>query len=261
MNGPLSLKLVEVGVSYGRRPVVADVTTPAFAGGDVIALLGPNGAGKSTLLKRLAGLLTGPGQVALTGAGPHEVGYLPQDHAAPVGLSVYESVLLAAKRDAAWRVASETLVQVDATLDRLGLTDLAGRGLDELSGGQRQMVSIAQSLVRRPRVLLMDEPTSALDLHRQLEVLGVLRDLARGRGVIVVVSLHDVNLALRFASHALVMAGGRMLGCGSAAEVISAKMMQAAFHVEARIERCSRGRIHVMVDGPCDGPAHGAPAL
>lgn len=250
MTAPLSLRLVDVGVSYGRRRVVDGVNTPAFAAGDVIALLGPNGAGKSTLLKRLAGLLTGPGRVELTGAGPDEVGYLPQDHAAPAGLTVYESVLLAAKRDAAWSVSPADLAQVDATLERLAITDLAARGLDELSGGQRQMVSIAQSLVRGPRVLLMDEPTSALDLHRQLEVLAILRDLAQARGVIVLVSLHDVNLALRFASHALVMAQGRMLDCGAAPDVICARMMQAAFQVEARIERCSRGRVHVMIDGP-----------
>ena len=250
MTAPLSLRLVDVGVAYGRRQVVDGVTTPAFAAGDVIALLGPNGAGKSTLLKRLAGLLTGPGRVELTGAGPDEVGYLPQDHAAPAGLTVYESVLLAAKRDAAWSVSPADLAQVDATLERLAITDLAARGLDELSGGQRQMVSIAQSLVRAPRVLLMDEPTSALDLHRQLEVLAILRDLAQARGVIVLVSLHDVNLALRFASHALVMAQGHMLDCGAAPDVICARMMQAAFQVEARIERCSRGRVHVMIDGP-----------
>ena len=250
MNTPLTLRLVDVGVSYGRRRIVDGVTTPAFAAGDVIALLGPNGAGKSTLLKRMAGLLTGPGRVELAGAGPDEVGYLPQEHAAPCGLTVYESVLLAAKRDTAWSVSSTDLSRVDATLDQLAITDLAAQGLDALSGGQRQMVSIAQSLVRGPRVLLMDEPTSALDLHRQLEVLGVLRDLARMRGVIVVVSLHDVNLALRFASHALVMAGGRMMGCGITADVICAPMMRSAFRVEARIELCSRGRAHVMIDGP-----------
>lgn len=250
MNAPLSLRLVDVGVSYGRRRVVDGVTTPTFAAGDVIALLGPNGAGKSTLLKRLAGLLTGPGRIELAGAGPDEVGYLPQDHAAPAGLTVYESVLLAAKRDASWSVSPAELAQVDATLERLAITDLAARGLDELSGGQRQLVSIAQSLVRAPRVLLMDEPTSALDLHRQLEVLAILRDLAQARGVIVLVSLQDVNLALRFASHALLMVQGRMLDCGAAPDVICARMMQAAFQVEARIERCSRGRVHVMIDGP-----------
>ena len=248
MSPPIGLRLTDVGVSYGRRPVVEGVTTSTFAAGDVVALLGPNGAGKSTLFKRIAGLLPGPGEVELLGVEREAIGYLPQDHAGPAGLTVYESVLLAAKRDGAWSVSPAELAQVDATLDLLQITGLAARGLDELSGGQRQMVSIAQSLVRAPRILLMDEPTSALDLHRQLEVLGILRDLASTRGVIVLVSLHDVNLALRFASHAIVMAHGRLQASGPSAEVISAHMMRAVFHVEARLEICSKGHPLIITD-------------
>lgn len=248
MSPPLGLRLTDVGVSYGRRAVVEGITTSIFAAGDVVALLGPNGAGKSTLLKRIVGLLPGAGKIELLGAGPDAVGYLPQDHATPGGLTVYEAVLLGAKRDSTWSVSPAELAQVDATLDLLNITGLAARGLDELSGGQRQMVSIAQSLVRAPRILLMDEPTSALDLHRQLEVLGILRDLASTRGVIVLVSLHDVNLALRFASHAIVMAHGRLQASGPSSEVISAQMMRAVFHVEARLEICSKGRPLIITD-------------
>lgn len=248
MSSPVTLQLLDVGVSYGRRKVVECVSTEAFASGDIVALLGPNGAGKSTLLKRMAGLLGGAGRVELIGAGHGEIGYLPQDQASPAGLTVYDSVILAAKRDGAWSVSAAELARVDATLDMLGITDLASRGLEELSGGQRQMVSIAQSLVREPRVLLMDEPTSALDLHRQLEVLGVLRDLAERRGVIVVVSLHDLNLALRFASHAMVVAHGQLLASGRMLDVMSEQMLRSAFGVEARIERCSRGQPHIMID-------------
>lgn len=248
MRETLGVRLVDVGAAYGRRPVLDAITTPRFVGGDLVAVLGLNGSGKSTLLKRMAGLLTGPGQVELSGAGRDHIGYLPQDHACPAGLTVYESVLLSAKRDAAWSVAPAELSRVEATLAMLGLTPLAFRGLDTLSGGQRQLASIAQSLVRQPRLLLMDEPTSALDLHRQLEILRILRDLAQARGVIVFVSLHDVNLALRFSSHALVIAHGRLLACGSSSEVISTEMMHATFRVSARIETCSKGRTFVVVD-------------
>ncbi|WP_341992762.1 ABC transporter ATP-binding protein [Azorhizobium sp. AG788] len=249
MSAGVSLQLINVGVSYGRHKVVDGVSTSAIASGAVVALLGPNGAGKSTLLKRIAGLLTGPGRVDIVGAKREEIGYLPQHHASPAGVTVYESVILAVKRNGAWSVSAAELTQVDATLDMLGITGLAPRELEDLSGGQRQMVAIAQTLVREPRVLLMDEPTSALDLHRQLEVLGVIRDLAQTRGVIVLVSLHDVNLALRFASHAMVMARGQIVASGRSLDVISAQMMQAVFHVEARIELCSRGRPHMIIDG------------
>lgn len=252
MTEGLAIRLIGVGASYGRDRVVEDVTTPRFVGGDVIALLGPNGSGKSTLLRRVAGLLDGPGQIELHGATRADMGYLPQDHASTAALTVYESVILAGRRDAGWRVSDAELTAVDATLAALGITSLAFRDLDALSGGQRQLAAIAQSLVRRPRVLLMDEPTSALDLHRQMGVLKTVRGLAQERGIIVFVSLHDVNLALRFADHAMVLAEGRLFACGPGAAIITEGMMRAVFRVEARIETCSRGRKHVLVDAPAE---------
>jgi len=249
MTAPLSARLVDVAAAYGRRPVLKGVTTPAFLGGEVVALLGPNGSGKSTLLKRMAGVLPGTGRLELQGASPDDIGYLPQDSAAAPGLTVYESVLVSARRDALWTVPEAVLERVDAMLAQLGLTDLAFRGLDAVSGGQRQLASIAQSLVRQPRVLLMDEPTSALDLHRQLEVLDILRTFARTQGAVVIISLHDINLALRFTDKALVMASGRVQVCGASADVICPDMLRSVFRVEARVEACSRGQPHVLFDG------------
>ncbi|WP_245272333.1 ABC transporter ATP-binding protein [Xanthobacter sp. 126] len=248
MSEALGVRLVEVGAGYGRRPVIDGITTPRFTGGDLVAVLGLNGSGKSTLLKRMAGLLEGPGRVELSGAGRADIGYLPQDLPSPAGLTVYESVLLSARRDAGWSVPAAELSRVEATLAMLGLTPLAFRGLDTLSGGQRQLASIAQSLVRQPRLLLMDEPTSALDLHRQFEILKILRNLAEAQGVIVFVSLHDVNLALRFASHAMVIANGTLTACGSSSAIISTEMMESTFRVSARIETCSKGISIIIVD-------------
>lgn len=249
MTAPLSARLVDVAAAYGRRPVLKGVTTPAFLGGEVVALLGPNGSGKSTLLKRMAGVLPGTGRLELQGAGPEDIGYLPQESAAASGLTIYESVVASARRDALWSVPEAVLARVDAVLEQLGLSDLAFRGLDALSGGQRQLASIAQSLVRQPRVLLMDEPTSALDLHHQLEVLDILRTFARTQGAVVIVSLHDINLALRFTDKALVMASGRVQACGASADVICTGMLRSVFRVEARVEACSRGQPHVLFDG------------
>lgn len=238
-----------MAASYGGKTVLKGVTTPPFLGGEVVALLGPNGSGKSTLLKRMAGVLTGTGRLELRGAEPDDIGYLPQDHGAASGLTVYESVVVSARRDALWTVPDAVLARVDAMLAQLGLTDLAFRSLDALSGGQRQLASIAQSLVRSPRVLLMDEPTSALDLHRQLEVLDILRTFARTHGAVVIISLHDINLALRFTDKALVLAKGEVHACGASADVIRPEMLRSVFHVKARVEACSQGRPHVLFDG------------
>jgi iron complex transport system ATP-binding protein len=134
---------------------------------------------------------------------------MPQDTSANAVLTVYEAVLLARKQGMDWSVSDDDLARIDETLAALGIADIAFRNMGELSGGQRQLASLAQTLVREPEILLMDEPTSALDLSRQVEVLGLMRELARVRGMVVLIALHDLNHALRFSDQAMVIADVR----------------------------------------------------
>ncbi|MFC3283741.1 ABC transporter ATP-binding protein [Litchfieldella rifensis] len=246
----VSIRLDDLGARYGRKPLVQDVTTPAFAGGEVVAVIGPNAAGKSTLFKRIAGLLRGPGQVHVEGArrGRDAVCYMPQDTSANAVLTVYESILLARKQGSSWSVGDDDLGRIDETLEALGIADIAFKNIGELSGGQRQLASLAQMLVRDPDVLLMDEPTSALDLSRQVEVLTYMRSLARARGMVVLIALHDLNHALRFSDHTMVIANGELIACGPSHDVITPALLHEVYHVEARIEPCSRGIGQVIVD-------------
>lgn len=247
----VSLQLDDVGACYGPRTIIRGVSTARFVGGQVVAVVGPNAAGKSTLFKRIAGLIDGPGEVNLQGSakGVQAISYMPQGLNASARLTVYESVLLARKQLApGWTVHDDELRLVDEMLDALGIRDLSFRNLGELSGGQQQLVSIAQTLVREPEVLLMDEPTSALDMHRQVQVLNFMRALARQRQVIVFIALHDLNQALRFADQVLVIADGTAQGSGPSHEVINEAMLRAVYKVEARIERCSRGQHHILID-------------
>lgn len=247
----VTLQLEHLGARYGQRNIISGVTTAAFTGGQVVAVVGPNAAGKSTLFKRIAGLVDGPGRVILQGSqkGTQAISYMPQGLNGSARLTVYESVLLARKQlSPGWVVQDAELHLVDEMLDVLGITDLAFRNLGELSGGQQQLVSIAQTLVREPEVLLMDEPTSALDMHRQVQVLSFMRALARQREVIVFIALHDLNQALRFADQVLVIADGTAQGSGPSHEVINEGMLRAVYKVEARIERCSRGQLHILID-------------
>ncbi|MFG6455784.1 ABC transporter ATP-binding protein [Roseateles sp. BYS96W] len=247
----VTLQLQDVGAGYGRTLTVAGITTPALTGGEVVAVIGPNAAGKSTLFKRMAGLLKGPGELMLEGLrqGAAGIVYMPQDTSASPVLTVYESVLLARKQHGGWAVLPEDLALIDDTLASLGIRDIAFRQLGELSGGQRQLASIAQALVRDPDVLLMDEPTSALDLHRQLQVLAFTRELARQRGLLVFIAIHDLNQALRFSDKTLVLANGRLCASGPSSTVISAGMLREIYQVNARVEPCSHGIPQVIVDG------------
>ena len=247
----VTIRLENLGARYGQRTVIHGVTTAAFVGGQVVAVVGPNAAGKSTLFKRMAGLIDGPGQVILEGSkkGPQGISYMPQGLNASARLTVYESVLLARKQlTPGWVVHDDELKLVDDILAALGITELSFRNLGELSGGQQQLVSIAQTLVREPEILLMDEPTSALDMHRQVQVLNFMRALARKRQVIVFIAIHDLNQALRFADQVLVIADNTAQGSGPSAEVITESMLRQVYKVEARIEQCSRGGRHILID-------------
>jgi iron complex transport system ATP-binding protein len=247
----VALTLKDLGATYGRRTVLSDVSIQDLTAGSVTAIIGPNAAGKSTLFKRIASLVKGPGLVELSGAegGRRRICYMPQDTGANAVLTVYESVLLSAKQGSGWRVADQELVEIDTILGALRIDDLAFRGLGELSGGQRQLVALAQALIRKPQVLLMDEPTSALDLHRQVEVLSFITSAAKRDGMIVLIALHDLNHALRYCESTIVIANGEMAASGATSSVVTQEMLRDIYKIDARIEHCSQGKAMVIVDG------------
>ncbi|NKN35373.1 ABC transporter ATP-binding protein [Agrobacterium sp. a22-2] len=245
----VALALENLGARYGKVRIFEDISTDILKGGELTAVIGPNAAGKSTLFKRIAGLLKGEGVVHLSGTETDKaICYMPQDTGANAVLTVYESVLLAAKQGSTWKVDEDELKAIDRILKALSISDLAFRNLGELSGGQRQLVSIAQALVRNPEVLLMDEPTSALDLFRQVEVLHFMSGLAARSGMAVLIALHDLNHALRYCANTLVIADGRMAACGPTRDVITPAMLRDVYRVDARIEPCTLGRPMVIVD-------------
>ena len=245
-------------VGYGRRRIIEALDLPALEGGTVTALIGPNAAGKTTLLRALAGLVPAKGSIRLdatelTGlsvAGhARHVTYMPQALPQRVALTVFEATLsaLMSSRGDALSTAEAHARALDA-LARLGISDLAMRGLDELSGGQRQLASLAQSIVREPAVLLLDEPTSALDIHHQLRVMQLVAELARERGIIVVIVLHDIAQAARYAQRVVVLQNGAGAADGAPEAAITPETLARVYRVEARVERCSHGFLQVIVD-------------
>jgi len=252
------LHIEGLSVGYGRRRIIENLTLPAVSGGSVTALVGPNAAGKTTLLRGLAGLIPVKGTVrlaeieltALDSAGhARHVTYMPQTLPQRVALTVFEAALGALRSS-----GNATLSTADAhqralnVLERLGIAELAMRGLDELSGGQRQLASLAQCIVREPTVLLLDEPTSALDIHHQLRVMQLVEELARERGLIVLIVLHDIAQAARYAQRIIVLRQGAIAADGTPEQAVTPAMLAKVYGVEARVERCSHGLLQVMVD-------------
>jgi iron complex transport system ATP-binding protein len=256
-----------LSVSYGKRRVLASLSAGPLPRGEITALLGPNGSGKSTLLRALAGLtrvqaggLTLDGEtlaLSASGARSHSVVYLPQALPAGVRLQVLESVLVAfrATRNRSLGAPhANDLAHAYSILQRLDIEALATRSLDELSGGQRQLVGIAQALVRDPQVLLLDEPLSALDLNHQFQVMRVLRDETRRRHMVTVVVLHDINTALRACDRAMLLHRGGIVAFGAPRDVVTPARLEEVFDVATRIEPCSRGQLQVLIDGLAQRP-------
>ncbi|MBO6852024.1 MAG: ABC transporter ATP-binding protein, partial [Marinobacter sp.] len=139
---------------------------------------------------------------------------------------------------------------IETVFATLGIRDLALRSLAEMSGGQRQMVVLAQVLVRQPGLMLLDEPTSALDLHWQLNVLNAVHAATWQRGAIALVASHDLNLALRFCDQVLVLSPGGHACLGRPQDTLTPALLARTYGIEARIERCSRGHPIVLADRP-----------
>ena len=257
MMGTTGFALEQLTAGYPGRPVLQGVTLPDVPAGTLVAVVGPNAVGKSTLLKAVAGLRPAQGRVLLEGTDlatlpPRErlrrVGYLPQALPQSTSLVAYETWQIALRASRSEWSSAQREAAIESVVAALGLQALALRRLEELSGGQRQMVGLAQVIVRAPRLLLLDEPTSALDLRWQLQVLQAVRAMVQQQGATGLVAVHDLNLALRFCQHVLVLGGGSVLAAGAPATVLTPTLLQRAYGVLARVERCSEGHLLVLAD-------------
>lgn len=241
-------ELTATGVSlgYGDRLVV-DAVDLRVTPGAVTVLVGANASGKSTLLRGLARLLPArSGVVALDGVdirsrSPKDVarivGLLPQQPIAPEGISVADLVARGRHPHQGWfrRWSAHDDAVVARALTDTDALDLADRSVEELSGGQRQRVWIAMALAQDPDILLLDEPTTFLDIAHQLDVLELVRRLNRERGTTVVMVLHELSLAARYADELVVLCAGRVLAHGAPAEVLSPELVREAFGVASHI--------------------------
>ena len=246
----MSLTLKNLTASYRSSPVIRDVSD-TWSAGEVTAVIGCNGAGKSTLFKAIAGLHPMRGDITLSGQlmpltqRRQSIAYMPQDTSASTSLTVLEVVLLGKLETLGIRVAPDLVDTALAALDVFGLIPLHTRTLDALSGGQRQLVYLAQALFRAPQVLLLDEPTAALDLRHQLLVLERVRSFARDTGTVVAIAMHDLTLAAQFSDRLISLHNGGVAAAGPAETVLTPDLLKKLYGIQADVEIASSGRLQV----------------
>ena len=222
------------------RVQVLHAVSAAVPGGGWLALIGPNGAGKTTLLRAVAGLLPYGGTIrvnnddlgALRGRGRARlIAYVPQIPVLPPDMTVEEYVLLGRTPHLGYLSAPDRDDRQKAAeaSERLDVTRFAGRRLGSLSGGERQRVRLARALAQEPRVLLLDEPTSDLDIGHQQQVLELVDDLRRSRGVTVVCTLHDLTQASQYAGHLVLLFEGRVEAAGPPAAVLTEDLIARVY--------------------------------
>jgi iron complex transport system ATP-binding protein len=231
---------------YGATTVVdgVDLEIPA---GRISVIVGANACGKSTLLKTISRLITPTGGAVLldgeridrmpTKELARTLGLLPQQPTAPEGIVVTDLVGRGRhphqKLFRSWTADDDRAVT--EALAATGVLDIADRAVDELSGGQRQRVWIAMALAQQTDILLLDEPTTFLDVSHQIEVLDLLADLNHARGTTIVMVLHDINLAARYADHLFALRRGRLVASGAPSEVVTSELVREVFDLDSLV--------------------------
>ncbi len=249
----------QVSFSYHDVPVLRGISL-ALRPGDMVGLIGPNGSGKTTLLKVLSGLLTpqtGGGYWAGTNLQrlsrreiAQRIAVVPQEVQVPFSFSAREIVSMGRTpymrpwigETAADRAVIESVMAATAT------ATLADRPFNELSGGEQQRVIIAMALAQEPRVLLLDEPTVHLDINHQVEILELLGQLNRAKGLTVLATMHDLNLAALYFDRLIMLSQGQIVAEGRPEEVLQEQKIQDVFQANVQIHpHPTRQRPQVIV--------------
>lgn len=264
-----------LSVGYGDSLIIDDLTT-TIPGGAVTTVIGPNGCGKSTFLRAVCRLIPSrSGRVTLGGddissmrrrdlAG--RIGVLPQSPVAPEGLIISDLVARGRHPHQSWirQWSSTDEEEVLRALELTNVADLAERRVESLSGGQRQRVWISMVLAQHTDILFLDEPTTFLDLSHSIEILDLVADLRSALDRTVVMVLHDLNLAVRYSDHLIVMRDGAVVATGAPGDIITAELLKDVFDLDAVVvdDPVTGGPLIVPCAprGRADAPAHAATA-
>ncbi len=229
------------GVSFGYEgcDTISDIGFSAGPG-DLVAVLGPNGVGKTTMIKCINRIhAVRSGAVDVDGRDvlrepirevARMVGYVPQK-AHLSGTTVFDSVVIGRKPHMGMSLSEYDIRLTGRVIEMMGLSKISDKPVNEISGGEYQLVQIARAVVQRPRVILLDEPTSNLDLGNQHMVMRTISGIVKANGICAVMTCHDVNLALRYCDRFVMMKEGA-IDCAGGREVVNADSIRRVYGVD-----------------------------
>lgn len=242
----MEVKFERLHFGYNRKREILHGIDLNLPSNKFIAVLGPNGCGKTTLVKQINRILraqSGTVQIGdrqVSQLEPSElaklIAYVPQMTSGVMNGSVMDTVMLGRRPYIQWKPTDEDLEIVAKALIRLNISHLSQRIFNQLSGGQKQTVLIARALAQVPDIYLFDEPVSFLDVKNQLEIMAIGRELVEQDGKTVIMVLHDLNMALRFADHVVIMKDGNVFAQGAPRDVITEENILAVYGTHAEIK-------------------------
>lgn len=238
-----------VSVNFKNKEVLKNITA-TFNEGEITSIIGPNGTGKTTFIKSISNMINYKGNIFMNG-NPKEklpmdkVGYVPQMSSSNSNLTVFEMVLLGHMKDLGWKVSKEKLEETNTILKKINLSHLSYSKFSSLSGGEKQLVIMAQALVSKPKILLLDEPTSALDIRHQLQVLDLAKEYTKENKAITIVVIHDLALSTRYSDKIILFNKGYVAKEGSPEEVLKPSLLKDVYKVEVEVCCTKNGYLSV----------------
>lgn len=244
----MELEVKNIKCGYKNKVILKDISFLA-KNGEVTVILGSNGAGKSTLIKAILGIIKSQGEILFDGKNKNtfsikklneSIGYMPQENSVNVSLLNLDVVLLGKISSLSLKVKQKDIDLAYEIMKKLEIDHLALVPYNEQSGGQRRVINIAQTIIKEPKILILDEPCANLDIKNSLEVLNLLREYAKYKNIPMVLTLHDLNLASRFADKIVFLNQGYVYKFGTAKEVFTEDSIRETYGVN----------VHILKDNP-----------